>query len=236
MLDKFNLSRRENVFLAKKTLVTSVYNSAKMENVNVTFPETKTILDGVSVSNLDMDDIQIILNLRNAWRYLLNNIDARTDLEFIEKVNSFISYNESLEWGVLRNGNVGITGISYKPTVPVREKIIEQLSEIFKISNVTERAITYMLWAMRKQLFWDGNKRTSILCANKILIENGKGVLTIPEEHLGEFNKRLSQFYETNDYGEINTFIYEKCLFGIEYREETVKHEPNKIISEDIDI
>lgn len=85
------------------------------------------------------------------------------------------------------------------------------------IESITERAIIYMLWAMRSQLFWDGNKRTSMLCANKILIQHGKGILTIPEEHLEEFNERLTEFYETNDYSKIDLFIYDKCIFGIEY-------------------
>ncbi|MBP1971652.1 prophage maintenance system killer protein [Virgibacillus natechei] len=70
---------------------------------------------------------------------------------------------------------------------------------------------------MREQLFWDGNKRTSSLCANKILIENGNGILSVPEEHLEEFNEKLSKFYEANDYSKIDHFLYDKCLFGINY-------------------
>lgn len=217
-IDKFNLSKRENVFLAKKSLVDTIYNSAKLEGINVTFPQTKTILDGLSVSNLDVDDVQLILNLRNAWKYLLNHIDDPFDIRFVKKINSFVSYNESLEWGVLRTGGVGITGVNYIPTIPDENDVSEFiLKNISTINNITERAIIYMLWGMRKQLFWDGNKRTSTLCANKMLIENGNGIITIPEKHLGEFNERLTEFYETNNYSMIDQFIYDKCLFGIEY-------------------
>jgi len=217
MKDKFNLTRKENIFLAKKSLVAVIYNSAKLERINVTFPQTKTIIDGLSVKGLDMDDIQTILNLRNAWRYLLNHIDDDFNLEFVKKINSFISYNESIEWGVLRYGNVGISGVKYKPPIPNEKEVIKKINEIMSIESITERAIIYMLWAMRSQLFWDGNKRTSMLCANKILIQHGKGILTIPEEHLEEFNERLTEFYETNDYSKIDLFIYDKCIFGIEY-------------------
>ncbi|MGN8842558.1 hypothetical protein ACTNDN_07030 [Niallia sp. HCP3S3_B10] len=66
MNDKVNSSKRENLFLAKKYLIANIYYTAKIEGLNVTFPQTKTILDGVSVSNLDIDDVQKILNLRNA--------------------------------------------------------------------------------------------------------------------------------------------------------------------------
>jgi prophage maintenance system killer protein len=215
--DKFNLSKRENIFLAKKSLIANIYYTARIEGVNVTFPQTKTILEGVSVSNLDMDDVQKILNLRNAWNYTLKHIEKPFHLDYAKKINEFVAYNESIEWGVLRNGNVGISGVEYKPTIPAEKEVISEMDKLLNISCVTERALTYMLWAMRKQLFWDGNKRTSIISANKILIENGKGVLSVEEKNLEEFNERLSRFYETNDYSHIIYFLYEKCVFGIEY-------------------
>lgn len=99
--NKFNLTKEQSIFLAKKTLVTNIYNSAKLEGVNTTFPETQTILDGVNVPNLKLDEINCILNLRDAWKYVINNVDANVDLDFICKVNGYVSRNESLEWGYL---------------------------------------------------------------------------------------------------------------------------------------
>jgi len=64
--NKYELSGDEALFLAKKTLVENIYSQAKMENINITFPDTKTIIDGMSVSGLNTDDIQKVLNLRNA--------------------------------------------------------------------------------------------------------------------------------------------------------------------------
>ncbi|WP_088049430.1 Fic family protein [Virgibacillus dakarensis] len=217
MKNKYTLSQKENIFLAKKVLVRAIYNSARLEGINVTFPQTKTIMEGVSVSNVSVDDVQTILNLRNAWRYVLNHLKTPFDLDFAKKINGYVSYNESLDWGVLRYGNVGITDVAYQPDVPDEKEVKKQLDDLLKIENETERAITYMLWGMRSQLFWDGNKRTSTICANKILIENGNGILTVPENQLEEFNERLSAFYETNDYSKINQFLYDKCLFGIDY-------------------
>lgn len=218
MKDKYNLSMKESIFLAKKTLVANVYYTARIEGVNVTFPQTKTILDGMSVSNVDMDDVQKVLNLRNAWKYTLDHITAPFNLDFAKKINTFVAYNESIEWGVLRYGDVGIFGVNYTPTIPIEHEVISEMVEILSIPSITERALTYMLWAMRKQLFWDGNKRTSIISANKILIEHGKGIVTIEENNLEEFNERLSAFYETNDYNQIIHFLYNKCIHGIDYK------------------
>ena len=216
MTDKCNLTREENVFLAKKVLVTSIYNSAKLEGLNVTFPETGAILDGVNVGTLKLDDITCILNLRDAWREILNNLDTKLDLDYICYINSFVSRNESLKWGVLRDGKVGISGTDYTPKIPVKEEVITELSKIMQIESPTLRAIKLMLYGMRSQLFWDGNKRTSMIIANKIMIENGKGIITVREENIVEFNKLLSEFYTTGDDLKITKFIYDNCIFGIE--------------------
>ena len=217
MPDKYNLTLEQNIFLAKKLIVENIYNSAKLEGCNVTFPDTQTILDGISVSNLKISDIECILNLRDAWKFLLNNIEKPFDLEFVCKINSYVARNEALEWGVLRNGNVGISGTNYVPPTPFKESVIQEIAKINNIENVTEKAIKYFLWGMRSQLFWDGNKRTSTLCANKILIKDGKGILSVKEEDLREFNQRLTKFYDTNDYLVIDDFIYAKCIRGIDF-------------------
>ncbi len=214
--DKYNLSKEENVFLAKKMIVNNIYSNAKIEGCNVTFPETQTILDGVNVANVKLDDINCILNLRDAWRYVINNIEEPFNLDFICKVNSFVARNESLEWGKLRTGNVGISGTEYIPEIPKKEDVINNISKIKTIESITKRAITYMLYGMRGQLFWDGNKRTSIITANKILINGGKGILTIKDDDLQEFNTLLTEFYDTNNSEKIEQFLYNKCIFGID--------------------
>lgn len=214
--DKYNLTIEENIFLAKKILVNSIYNSAKLEGINITFPETQTILNGVNVPNVRLDDITCILNLRDAWKEVLNNINEELNLEYICKINSFISRNESLEWGVLRTGQVGISGTNYIPDIPNENDVKENLNKILSIENITLRAIKYMLYGMRSQLFWDGNKRTSMIIANKIMIENGKGIITIKEENLLKFNTLLTNYYNTNNEEEIIIFMYNNCIFGID--------------------
>ena len=215
IVDKYKLSKEENIFLAKKMLVSSIYSSAKIEGLNVTFPETQTILDGINVSKVKLDDITCILNLRDAWNYVINNIDEEVNLDFICMVNSFVSRNESLEWGKLRSGKVGISGASYVPSIPLKEEVEKKLKEIMSIENITLRAIKYMLYGMRSQLFWDGNKRTSTIIANKIMINNGKGIILVQEEYILEFNKLLTEYYNTSNDEKIIEFIYNNCIVGI---------------------
>ena len=215
MENKYNLTIEQNIFLAKRNLVDNIYANARMEGLNVTFSQTKTILEGINVAELKIDEIQCILNLRDAWKYVINNVQDELNLEFICQINGLVARNESISWGKLRKGNVQITGTSYIPAIPNEETVKSELNQILQIKNVTERAIEYMLYGMRAQLFWDGNKRTSMICANKIMIENGKGIIKVPDNKLKEFNILLSEFYTTNNSIEIKRFIYENCIDGI---------------------
>ena len=218
MNDKYNLTLEQNIFLAKRNLVDNIYANARMEGLNITFPETKTILEGVNVPNLKIDEIQCILNLRDAWKYVINNVDKAFDLDFICKVNELVARNESIAWGVLRQGNVQITGTDYIPEIPDEEDVKKQINNILQIENATERAIEYMLYGMRSQLFWDGNKRTSTICANKIMIENGCGIIKVPDNKLKDFTVLLSEFYSTNNKEKIKEFLFDNCIDGIVFK------------------
>lgn len=46
MENKYDLTLEQNVFLAKRNLVDNIYANARMEGINITFSETKMILDG----------------------------------------------------------------------------------------------------------------------------------------------------------------------------------------------
>ena len=218
MKDKYNLTLEQNIFLAKRNLVDNIYANARMEGLNITFPETKTILEGVNVPNLKIDEIQCILNLRDAWKYLINNIHADFNFDFICKINELVARNESIAWGVLRQGDVQITGTDYIPEMPDEEEVKKQINNILQIENATERAIEYMLYGMRSQLFWDGNKRTSTICANKIMIENGCGIIKVPDNKLKDFTILLSEFYSTNNKEKIKQFLFDDCIDGIVFK------------------
>ena len=141
MENKFKMTREQNIFLAKRNLVDNIYSNAKMEGINITFPETKTILEGVNVPNLRIDDIQCVLNLRDAWKYIINNIEESLNLEFICKINELVARNESIDWGIPRNVTVQITGTDYILEIPNEDIVNQQINSILKIENSTERAI-----------------------------------------------------------------------------------------------
>jgi len=217
-IDKYNLTPEQSLFLAKKKWDENVYCGMKMENRAVTFPQTKTILEGVNVPNVQLDDIQAILNMRDAWRYLLGSIEEPITLEYLCKLNEYIARNEALEWGKLRTGRVAISGTDYIPPIPNTEDVQRELSAILTAEDTTatERALTAFAWGARGQLFWDGNKRTSLVLANKILLQAGAGMLTISEKHMEQFNVQLLAYYNSGDMEPLKRFMYDTAIQGIE--------------------
>ena len=215
--DKYHLTPAESTFLAKKKWDENVYCGMRMENRAVTFPQTQTILHGVNVPNVHLDDIQAILNMRDAWKYLMGSIDAPLTLEYICKLNEFIARNEALAWGILRPGSVGISGTVYLPPIPEKNAVEAQLAEIMgKDTTATEKALEAFVWGARGKFFWDGNKRTSLTVANKILLMYGAGIMTITDAHMERFNVLLLDYYNTGKAADLKQFLYENAIQGIE--------------------
>lgn len=214
--DKYRLTIEQSTFLAKKKWDENVYCGMRMENRAVTFPQTKTILSGVNVPNVQLDDIQAILNMRDAWRFLLSSISERITLDYLCKLNGYIARNEALEWGKLRTGTVSISGTDYEPPVPQQGVVTRQLNDILNTDDTaTGKALSAFVWGARGQFFWDGNKRTSMTLANKILISTGAGILTITDKYMEEFNVLLLQYYNTGKSDDLKQFLYENAIQGI---------------------
>ena len=55
--DKYAMDIEENIWIAKRLLVDSVYTSANLEGIAVTFAQTQDILNNVNVSHLTPKDI-----------------------------------------------------------------------------------------------------------------------------------------------------------------------------------
>ncbi len=195
--DRFRLTPEESRFLAKKKWDENVYCGMKMENRAVTFPQTKTILEGINVPGVRLDDIQAILNMRDAWRFMLDTPNEHVTLDYMCKLNGYIARNEALDWGHLRTGRVFISGTDYLPPVPVWEQVEAELNSILnRDSSTTEKALTVFTWGTRGQFFWDGNKRTSLALANKLLVDGGAGMMTITEKYMEEFNTRQTLHFQ----------------------------------------
>lgn len=219
--DKYSMTLEENIFIAKRNLVDYIWKSANLEGIAVTYPQTEIITEGMAVNGMRINDINAIVNLKHAWQFTLENIDYPIDFRFISQVNKIIGdYNLIPYSGEIRKADVSMGGTTWKPELPNREEIENKINSINSIKNITDRAITIMLYLMRTQPFYDGNKRTAMMVANQIMIQNGKGIISIPIAHQVTFREMLIDFYETNNMNKIKNFLYNYCIDGIKFEKE----------------
>lgn len=217
MENKYNMTTTDNIFWAKRNLIDTIYKNAKLEGINVTFPQTEAIINGGVVNNVAINDIEKVLGMKHAWEFILSTIDLPITYGYICEIHKLCAVDVPVGLrGKLRNIPVNIGGTSWKPGFPIESQIKEELEENLSITNPTDKALTTMFWGMRKQMFVDGNKRTSMLIANKILVSNGCGIVAIQEKDLEEFGKKLIKYYETNDMTDIKDYVYQNELSGFD--------------------
>ena len=216
MEDKYKMTLEENIFVAKRNIVDSIWKSANLEGIAVTYSQTETIFQGLGIQNMKVKDINAIVNLKHSWEFILENIKYPIDLNYICKINQLIG-----EANVNPFPGLSMGGTDWKPEIPDKEKVNDSLNKILESENsATEKAINLMLYLMRSQLFYDGNKRTSMMAANQVMIQNGAGIISVPIKYQEEFLELLVKFYETNDMSEIKELIYNHCIDGINFKKE----------------
>ena len=208
----------QNIDFAKRHLVDTIYKQAILEGVATTFADTESIIEGGKVNNMTSEDILKIVNLKHAWEFILNKnvILSDTNFALLCEINKMVEEGFYYSAGKVRNVPVTIGGTTWKPDLPIESVIKEELVGIFnKKMDDVDRAIELLLYTMKKQVFIDGNKRTSVIYSNHYLISKGKGIIAIPAELTEEFKDLIIPYYEGKDENKIKKFIKEKCYMSI---------------------
>ena len=207
-----------NIDFAKRHLVDTIYKQAILEGVATTFADTESIIEGGKINNMSSEDVLKIVNLKHAWEFILNKnvILSDTNFPLLCEINKFVQERFYYSAGKIRTVPVSIGGTKWTPELPIESIIKEELDDIFnkKISDI-DKAIEILLYIMKKQIFIDGNKRTSIIFANHYLISKGKGIIVIPAELTDEYKDLLINYYEGKDKTKIKKFLKEKCFMKI---------------------
>lgn len=214
--DKYDMTKEDNIFCAKRIMVDSIYKQAQLEGIAVTFADTQSILNDINVENVTPTEMSKVCCLRDGWHYLLDHVDDEVDLVFLENIHELTArFDVPYQYlGKLRTDDVMISGTDWRPELPDIEKIYIDLQELNKIECITDRALSVGLYIMRTQMFKDGNKRVGSFAANKILIANGKGIFNVPVKLDGIFKQKLVDYYESEDNSELKNWMVENCLEG----------------------
>ena len=207
------MTKEDNIFFAKRKLVDNIYKSAILEGITVTFADTYSFMNNVNTGKISIDDMLKLKGLKDAWEYVFNTIDEDLTIDYIKKIHFEICKGQNIyPLGDFRTKGVGITGTSWRPKLPSECNYEQELKEILNITDKLDRCINLFCWIQRSQMFLDGNKRVANLVANKEMIKNGQGIISVPVEKIGEYFTLLIDYYETNNMNKLKKWIVNNCL------------------------
>ena len=214
------------IFRYRQMLAQYVYDASYLEGNPFTFPQVKTLLDGVTVGGHKVSDEQQVLNLAAASNDLFAMIrDGEFNMEktTFDRLHAHVAREEALEWGHFRGEgpetcftpNVSLG--HRKPYAPLRTiEGAPDLKKVFgegiqaleaDISDTRERGMAFFLFGALQQFYFDGNKRTSRFMMNGILMSKGVDAISIPAVRAQEFNEKMVRFYIDRDATEMMKFI-----------------------------
>lgn len=220
------VSLERALFRLSRMLPEYVWDAGVLEGNPFTFPEVKTLLEGVTVGGRKLSDQEQILNLAESSKYLIRLVrqgDFRLDKTTFCALNARVARSEALEWGHFRGEGAEA---AYTPDVALgdrgrytplaTERGAGPLNEAFangllalqeSVANPFETAVAFFLFGALQQFFFDGNKRTSRFMMNGVLMSEGIDAISIPAVRANAFNSLMVDFYVTRDATPMMAFV-----------------------------
>lgn len=149
------------------------------------------------------EETQMILNHKDAFNEAIQNKERFRKLHCsdIEYIHSVLTKKLGITKNI-RNGAVGITGTKYKPldnSHKIKEVMQEMVNLINKKESIFEKAFLVLIIIAYIQIFEDGNKRTSRMLSNAILLAYNSIPLSYRIVDVEEYKKAVILFYELNN-------------------------------------
>ncbi len=192
MKNKFVMSRARNAAYVQKNMDLLLFNAMKLARYDVTQEEC---LQGIQ----DEEAALAYSNFKRTFEYLQLDKDAEIDYHYLLDLHTLLM--EGLQEGFTNN---------------MTDEQIEELSRIINqpAKANTEIAIDAMLYILDKRLFEDGDIRVALMFANKIMLENGCGVITVPPMYDDDFREHLQKLNVTKDSEPFKNWVFKCCLRG----------------------
>ena len=211
-LETFTTEYREKVTdlpdtIQKKELERLVielsWKSSKIEGNTYTLLDTeKLILENKEAIGHSKNEAKMILNHKDAFGHIYRHKEQFETLtrKNLEDLHSIMIKDLDVSTG-FRAKPVGITGSIYRPLDNVYQitEAVENLSTTISKNNTPyAKALLALLGINYIQPFEDGNKRTSRLMANALLLSHSMTPLSYRSIDEEEYRAALLAFYELN--------------------------------------
>lgn len=149
------------------------------------------------------DETQMILNHKDAFNEAIQNRERFIKLRSadIEYIHSVLTKKLRITKNIRKEG-VGITGTKYSPLdnePQIKEAMQNMVDLINKKESFLEKAFLVSILIAYIQVFEDGNKRTSRMVSNAILLAHNSIPLSYRIVDVEEYKKSVILFYELNN-------------------------------------
>lgn len=179
------------------------WKSSRIEGNTYTLLDTERLIrEGIPGKNNTPDETAMILNHKEAFKYIYVHKDTFKELSRvnIENIHSLLVKDLNVSRG-FRARPVGVTGSAYIP-LDNQFQIIEAVDELVacvqSMPHAYAKSLVAVLGLSYIQPFEDGNKRTSRLIANALLMSHGYAPLSYRSVDENAYRESVLVFYELN--------------------------------------
>lgn len=198
-----------------------IWNTAALEGNNFTLPEMKTLLEGVTVGGKKLEDAEQIIALSEAYSRLGGMVGAgrfslskevSDELHYLvarHEAGSFRGEGKAQGGGTVRLASGGVVpGTEHgEGGALLREHFINLVDYLKTVSDPRRRALIYFASAVRRQFYFDGNKRTARLMMTGELMSGGYDIVSVPYSRKLEFNNALDVLFDRDNATELLRFL-----------------------------
>jgi len=196
------------------------WKSSKIEGNTYSLIDTEILIkENKEAQGHDKEEAIMLLNHKKTLDYIFSNKKEfkKLTLKKVENLHYLLTKGLKIKKG-LRNSLVGITGTKYRP-LDNQYQIKESLEKVIKIVNNSkepiEKALILALMISYIQPFEDGNKRTSRLLSNAILIAYDYCPLSFRSIEVSDYKKGIILFYEQNNVLLFKELYIEQFKFAV---------------------
>ena len=194
------------------------WKSSKIEGNTYSLLETESLIkESKEAPGKTRDEAIMILNHKSAFDQILKDKGLFNKLNFsvINQLHNTIVKNLNITTGI-RTHAVGITGTVYKPLdnkFQIEEAIEKLINVINNKSNLHKALIaTFMISYI--QPYADGNKRTSRMLTNAILLAYDYYPLSYRSVDEDEYKKAMILFYEQGSIFHLKRIFLQQLKFA----------------------
>lgn len=205
----------------ERLIIEFSWKSSVIEGNTYTLLDTERLIkEGRLAKGKKKEEATMILNHKKAFDFVVKNTKDLRSIN-ISKIEH-IHYLLTKKMGVTRNlrkSPVGIVGTKYRPLdniYQIREALEKTCRLVNDTHDVFAKAIIMMLLIAYIQPFADGNKRTSRLLANGVLLAGGAPPLSLRSIDEGEYKKAVILFYEQNNISYFKELFIQQLKFSVE--------------------